>query len=63
MRCTCHPDDRPPGRCRKKYAASECRKDWRKWRAECFWRSADKPPQEPDFKVDVKEPSDAPQEE
>ena len=25
--CTCHPDDRPPGRCRRKYAASECQAD------------------------------------
>lgn len=25
--CTCHPDDRPKGSCRQKYAASECHKD------------------------------------
>lgn len=23
--CTCHPDDRPDGSCRKKYASDECR--------------------------------------
>lgn len=22
--CTCHPDDRPDGPCRERYAASEC---------------------------------------
>ena len=22
--CTCHPDDRPPGACPRRYAASEC---------------------------------------
>jgi hypothetical protein len=22
--CTCHPDDRPPGPCPRRYAASEC---------------------------------------
>lgn len=23
--CTCHPDDRPPGPCRQKYAARKCK--------------------------------------
>jgi hypothetical protein len=28
--CTCHPDDRPPGPCMQKFAASECQRAWNK---------------------------------